>query len=888
MVFQAKQSYEAYVLRGLFSLQGLSAQRSLSNTMSPKDNISIPRDQVLGGLITSKISTTDDHLEDEETDWAGPQPEPSRKSLKARKLPMDAHPKKSNKRKFCDRDLALDHIVLTKQVDKYARLSTNEEPSATQKLVRHKKDVDAALKEMEAAAAALALVEQTPQASKSPPTLCSDPHTDMDAMARWYCSLLRNDASSVNDERDETIKQLQRELANNRARRGEEKAEHAALKATCADLKAQKIKQDERLQKYVDRFQSLKDSQALSMTKSSALTARVRELTDDVKGMTRKYEAELKAKERCEALYSDSIRSNRYFEARILGLQSEATARSEDAKSTAASRDRELEAQRSKWQRESDRLSSALLSEQKRHEDTRNELAKVVIERDEWSRKAASFEAQSNLNHRNAVSQTDKKEELDRTISAVRQTVEDQTTQIQALREEVNGLNNQIFAKETEISAQLRKVQDLGQKLQKTSDLHRQEARERALAEVDARRKANALEQRDMEARSLYGALQDKYSESQAKLRTCADQLEQKSHDLEELKLSLSKSEERVIAYGQRNVEDHDNATLEIKALLGVIPGDLRDTLRRFGIDSKAWCGTELGSHQGCLISGSSVLGGRPPMVMHRINTASPLSGPHLPQEMFPVPRLSLVVDIRYKIILTMLYLSNAGERGYTPHLWGIWATLEGTKIQSDDMATLAGSLMSAGIRIFRLFSEGTVDDLGFWITAQIVCSVMPWAFQEFDLNDILPPDHPGHRSTRPLVCAGVSRILMSATGSQDEADKSYGLFASLRNAAVISPDSCKHFTAEIDHNPVNAVLYLLQGVDIDDEVLILLETVTGDCIFWHDKAEKCVVFASEGFAISLRLDRVDLGCPLQFRVPVELGGWMVEHFGLMHSSDPE
>ncbi|KAL8762224.1 MAG: hypothetical protein Q9184_001741 [Pyrenodesmia sp. 2 TL-2023] len=222
--------------------------------------------------------------------------------------------------------------------------------------------------------------------------------------------------------------------------------------------------------------------------------------------------------------------------------------------------------------------------------------------------------------------------------------------------------------------------------------------------------------------------------------------------------------------------------------------------------------------------------------------------------------------------------------------LWGIWATLEGTKIQSEDMATLAGSLLSAANQIFRLFLKGAENDLGFWITAQIVCSVMPWAFQEFDLSKTLPPDHPSHRSTRPLVCAGVSRILMSATGSQDEAGKSYGLFTSLRSAAVNAPDNCKYFTTEIDHNPVNAALYLLHGVNIGDawEVLILLETVTGDCIFWHDEAEKCVVFASEDFAIWLKLVRVASGHPLQFRVPDELGGWMEEQFELVQGSDPE
>ncbi|KAL8927702.1 MAG: hypothetical protein Q9208_002117 [Pyrenodesmia sp. 3 TL-2023] len=860
----------------------------------------MPRDQVLGGLTTYKISTTDDHLEDEETDWAGPQPERSRKSMKAQKLPMDAHPKKSNKRKLGDRDFALDHIVLTKKVDKYAQLSTSEESSAAQKLIRHNKDVDAALKEMEAAAAALALVERSP---RIPPTLGSNPHTNMDAMARWYCSLLRNDASSVNDERDERINRLEQELAASRALRDGDKAENVALKATCADLQAQKIRQDERLQKYVDRYQSLEANQALSTTNSSTLETRVGELTDGVKAMTRKFEAASKAKEQYETLYSDSIRSIRLLEARNLGLHAQIGVLSADVQSMAASRNRELEAQRSKWQRESERLSSAkqrlelesqntrddLLSEQKRHEDTRNEMVRVATERDEWSRKAASFEAQSDLNHQNAVAQTDQKEELDRTISTVRQTVEEQTVQIRGLREEVNDLHNQIFAKETEHRAQLKKVEDLGHKLDSTSNLHRKEARERAVAEGDLRRKASALEQHEMEARNLYGALQDKYSDSQTKLKMWADQLELKSRELEDLKRSLSQSEERVIAHDQRNVQDRDNATLEIKALLGVIPGDLRDTLHRLSIDSEAWRCTGLGFHQGCLLIGSSVLDGRPPMVMDQSNTASPLPRPDLQQETFPGPRSSLVVDIRYKIILTMLYLSNPVERRFIPQLWGIWATLEGTKIQSDDMGTLVGSLMSAANRIFRLFSEGTVDDLGFWITAQIVCSMMPWAFQEFDLSDILPPDHPSHRSTRPLVCAGVSRILMSVTGSQNEAGKSCGLFASLRSAAASSPDSCKHFTTEIDQNPANAVLYLLHGVDNADarEVLILLETVTGDCIFWHDKAEKCVVFASEDYATWLRLACVDSGRPLHFRIPDELGEWMEEQFELVQDSDP-
>lgn len=884
---------------------------------------------MLGGLAPSKTLTTVDRSEDEESVWPGPQLAQSRKPRKAREPPKDAHPTKSRKRKLGDRDFALDHIVLTKKIDQFTHQSTSED--AAQVLLRREKDMDAALKEMEAAATALTLVEQPSQVLMTPPAPCSDPSTRMDAMARWYCSVLRDNGPSVNHGKDETIKRLEQELANCRALRETEKAEYAAMKATCSELRAQKSKQDKELQHHVKRCQTLTERcntfqdrdaklskklrfwtrravgstlwRLVSSTKSSALSSRVAELTRDVRSVTGKYQAVSEAKERSEASFSDSERANRLLEARILGLQALLTTQAEEAKSMAASREdalkgqRTLEAERFRLQREKEKLSSEkrnlelelgrasddLSSEKGRHENTRTEMAKVVSERDEWRQKAASFETQSNLNHQEAVAQTDKKEELERTISTMRKAFEDQTAQLQASQGEANILKGQILAKETDLSAQSNKIEELGRKLQNTSNLHRQEARERAVAEGEANRTRLALERQATEAQGLYDALADKYSQSQTKLEACADSLEAKSNHLEELQQSLSRSEERVIAYDQRNVEDRDQATSEIKALLGVIPGDLRDTLRRVNVDPGAWCGTKTGSHRGCLVSGSSVLEGRPPMVVSQTNPVPPKSCSH--------PETSLAVDIRYKIIMATLYLSTPGERGYLQQLWGIWASLEGAEIQSDDMAALACSLISAANRVFRLFLDGTVDDLGFWITAQIVCSVRPWAFEEFDLSDILPPDHPGHQITRPLVCAGVSRILMSATGSQNEAaDKSDGLFASLRTAAAISPDNCKHFATEMDRNPVNAVLYLLHDADADDarEVLIMLETTNGDCILWHDRAENCVVFQGQGFAMWLRLARADLGCPLEFPVPADLGVWTVERLTLVESSDRE
>ncbi|KAI4125337.1 MAG: hypothetical protein LQ338_004319 [Usnochroma carphineum] len=815
------------------------------------DNISLPNAREAGGSRLRGGVSFDDISGGEDSETWDPNPVPKPKEKK-RRMPSKTQ-KKPAKRRRTKLDAALDHVVLTDDVN--GRVQGLDRP---ERLQYASGNLAGLVEDLEAEAAAMALANKTYRASEA--HLPNDPATqlldaDVSTIAQQYCDSLRDRMTATADvrhppatdssegEKDERIKALERELAKTKELLGKKNSDYDSLEDKCSTMGVLEGQLRDRLGRSGRRNkdlmvanQALKDSNEKLTNRIGfwmpravagafqriASFQRLSNFRDRLTDEQRNLETHRRA----------ALDTERKLEAEGSKWRQRATAKAdENVKLSARINDVESELRRASEQL---RFKMTLLlgsnARVQEHEQTISNLGKTI--NDQTTQLQGLQEQVKRL--QDSVSDKEKTlldsrsrdQEHEQTISKLGRTINDQTTQLQGLQEQVKRLQDGVSDKETRLSEQIKKAESLGNKLSRTSDLHLQTNREKLHVENEKANVDRALQK-----------LTQQHKKSEANLTVCLDEigrmhdeLQKRQDELDAIKRSLSRAEERAISYDRRNQEDRDNVPLELQNLLGVSPGAHHDTLRRLNVDSITWPCDKPGHHRGCLIGTSSLLHGRPPMVVHRSETPPPLAWSALSQATLPAP---LVKDVNYKLVLTLLYLSTPGEK-FIQLLWGIWAVLEGIQIHSDDVAAVACAVTSVAKRIFQLSSDDTVSDLGFWITAQIVCSLLPWGFDRLDLNDVLPSDHPSHQTDRPLVSAALSRLSLCETGSQHTGDRTNDLFVSLETCAARFPDLCKSFGTLIDGNPAKAVLCNLPETA---EVLVLVQTVSGDCVLWHDKA---------------------------------------------------
>ncbi|KAI4190037.1 MAG: hypothetical protein L6R41_001056 [Letrouitia leprolyta] len=376
---------------------------------------------------------------------------------------------------------------------------------------------------------------------------------------------------------------------------------------------------------------------------------------------------------------------------------------------------------------------------------------------------------------------------------------------------------------------------------------------------------------------------------SNAQLQETRPQLEEAKRQLEENKTQLAKVEiqlEEAKAQAARRKTQRDRSIQEStakgdenKKLLGHIL-ELKSRVaadKTLHVDLESMLqGRDEADFQrrGCLISKLSLLRGKPPIYVASLMGSPQWSCLADLDDTTPCSPIDLLKDINYKIILTWLRISTRDPERLVSILWDIWAVLEGTLVYSSDINTVACALITTMKRIFELFSRGLISELGFWIAAQIVCSLQFWKIREMDLADILPQNRFDRHTDWPLVLAGLSRIL--ALDTNEPNDRDGGLFESLEAAAEKFPETCRCFSVEIDDEPARVVLCHLPALA---EVLVMIQFSDRRCVLWHDGEEKCSVMEHASWAVWLRLDRGRNGTCWYMVVDDEMEPWLIERF---------
>ncbi|KAL8903836.1 MAG: hypothetical protein Q9207_003666 [Kuettlingeria erythrocarpa] len=832
---------------------------------------------------------------------------------------------------------ALEHVVLTDSVNR--RVQEQSREGSTAAIVNRQspdKNIVKLRKDLEGKAAAFARLEDKYRLSKSGmhgQSANGLPEDTVASVTRRFCEALRDrtsevaaaatrrlepidpsDIDSSDSDEDDRIGELEEEVEDLKSDVRRRISEYDGLRARYLAMREKYVNEHFANESYKEEITRLTARiqlwaritvvgafrRTLSERNIGSVAAEARAATN----ATRRLETELtKSRQDVAAkthLIAQLEERNKQYETQVANQAANHREKDEEigrACTSAERLERRLKALESDLQHRSEELAAANAQLQASTE----KVQEIEKERDERSLIATSkSEEVVKLESRIATMKSDMTEKLqsgqaileksqatikkhESTIASTHTAVEEGSRRLQGLQQQVEGLERQLSEKKTEVSTRDSSVASLKQKLRRTSDLHLQAARQE-----DRARRELIRSRRKIQALCLALQVFAKQTEDLGvALGVRSQQSIIHKAELKDLKQLLSRSEDRAAVCEQRIQIERDDAIGEMSVLLGVSDGDYRKTLGRLSVDTSSWrCGA-LRRPRRCLVITSSLLKGRPPV----IGIPPQPFCLSLSQETTPESATPGVKDINHKLTLLSLYNDQAAvDDRCVQLLWSIWAVLEGTDIQPRDVATVACAVTSAAKRMFHLFSEGSLSDLGFWITAQIVCSLVHRGFEEMELYDILPPDHPSHQSDRPLVSAGVSRILRWHRVTTDKEDISHGLFASMESCVGRFPRSCTSFQTSIDDSPAQAFIHHAAA---EGTVLVLLKLATGDCLLWHDDAIKCTLF-ERAFAMWIRLDRGQHGAPLCMEGPWSVDSgmssetWMKDRFKEVRPPDSD
>lgn len=479
---------------------------------------------------------------------------------------------------------------------------------------------------------------------------------------------------------------------------------------------------------------------------------------------------------------------------------------------------------------------------------------------------------------------TDQNAKLVADTDALRLQLAAKDNALQAARAQVVK-RDQDFADQRTISvqrqAELQTLKEQVQNVQDQADSDKKRSQEQysildEQMRTDIRRRDNKVEQLEAQAQQHNDAMLAHKTQAKNNIDRCFERIYEQQKQIDE-------AQERFAILGQERVQDRQAMMGELMNLLGVSMGDYEQTLSRLGIDCPRWYSdNERHHYQGHLAIGSSLMLGRPPMVLQLGVTIPRLPHMQLLNETLADRSIDLRRDINYKLMLVSSYLSTSDRGRATPLLWDVWAVLEGTEVYTEDIEAVTSAVASVARTVFRLFSDGSITDIGFWIATQMVCSLLRWDFHEMALEGILPLDHPSRRIDRPLVVAGLSRFLGFDLDAHLMDPLRNELFASFEGCVERFPEVFKLFKGVVEGKWTPVIL-----CDLSDsaEILVLIQDPMRQCVIWHDGATKCSVVEHESVKW-LRLDRARFGQSMYISIDGDLGLWMVKRFGYIDTPD--